>query len=837
MAANEGSMGSSNIANQTSNSTGPNIGGTNKKTKVVKDAIAKGKTITGKTPDTIILNPVMEAKEKTAVMTYGRFNPPTIGHEKLIHKVESVAAEHNGTPHIIASHTEGNSKNPLPADKKVGYLKKVASKGTHVSSSSKEHPSFLHQAKKLHDAGYHHLVMVAGSDRVDEYHKKLHQYNGKEGHYNFKSIKVVSAGHRDPDAEGAEGMSGTKLREHARSGNMKAFKSGLPKSLHPHAEEIANHIKSVKESADDIFNSFILETALDEICSVYDAVMLNLQEDMDKNNTHHRDEGTSSLVDIYKDDTPGEPKKKLNKKFEEAFKATDREAVMRSGQDRKKEDLVSRSDQDRKQTTNAYRQQEIQKKIIDEQFADTFEAYGKGYKSPWDKIEKAKPGIGARIDNHVKDLDDLNKKYQDILDREKAAKAKIKTNESINSAGGGAVRGMGVNSGNPDGETPNHVSSNIASADTQNDLLKKFKKQFHDDQHINVQKEEYQTPVTKKNFGKTEHYQALDDLDLNTANRNHTIDEYGYGPLNPDDESGSAMFWKEKSELWNTSVEAARTARCGNCAAFNQTEAIMKKIYDGLGPEGKKINQLADLGFCEIFEFKCAAARTCDAWLRNGPIKEDVNEDLRQWFKDKWVRMDTKGNIKGDCAREPGEGKPKCLPLAQARAMDKEDRATAARRKRREDPVADRSGKGSAPINVRTEAANPAQQAAIAIALIKAGKKKGKMPKPQNEELEETKSAPKGFHFTRDGKLRRGDADRDGDGGTMLRSDPLDKQRNKIPQVSEEILNEKNKPTKPELWSRAKSLAKSKFDVYPSAYANGWAAKWYKKHGGSWRSE
>ena len=82
-------------------------------------------------------------------------------------------------------------------------------------------------------------------------------------------------------------------------------------------------------------------------------------------------------------------------------------------------------------------------------------------------------------------------------------------------------------------------------------------------------------------------------------------------------------------------------------------------------------------------------------------FKEYLGEDLRQWFKQKWVRMDTKGNIKGDCAREPGEGKPKCLPQAKAHAIGKEARATAARRKRREDPNPERRG---APINVRTEA-------------------------------------------------------------------------------------------------------------------------------------
>jgi hypothetical protein len=81
-------------------------------------------------------------------------------------------------------------------------------------------------------------------------------------------------------------------------------------------------------------------------------------------------------------------------------------------------------------------------------------------------------------------------------------------------------------------------------------------------------------------------------------------------------------------------------------------------------------------------------------------FKEYLGEDLRQWFKQKWVRMDTKGNIKGDCAREPGEGKPKCLPQAKAHAIGKDARATAARRKRREDPNPERRG---APINVKTE--------------------------------------------------------------------------------------------------------------------------------------
>ena len=110
------------------------------KPETVKDVISRSKTATGNKQDQIILNPVLEEKEKHAVFAFGRFNPPTIGHEKLIHKVEDTAKSVGGEAHIIASHSEGTGKNPLPKEKKVGYLKKVAGEGTHVSTSSSEQP-------------------------------------------------------------------------------------------------------------------------------------------------------------------------------------------------------------------------------------------------------------------------------------------------------------------------------------------------------------------------------------------------------------------------------------------------------------------------------------------------------------------------------------------------------------------------------------------------------------------------------------------------------------------------------------------------------------------------
>jgi len=134
----------------------------------------------------------LEAQEKTAVFTYGRNNPPTVGHEVLFNKTVETAKKHGSIAHIYTSHSQDSKKNPLSSEHKVELIKHAYPQA-HVDSSSKEMPSMLHIAKHLHSQGHKHLVMVAGSDRVDEYKKKLQQYNGThEGAlYNFKSIKVV----------------------------------------------------------------------------------------------------------------------------------------------------------------------------------------------------------------------------------------------------------------------------------------------------------------------------------------------------------------------------------------------------------------------------------------------------------------------------------------------------------------------------------------------------------------------------------------------------------------------------------------------------------------------
>jgi hypothetical protein len=187
-----------------------------------------------------------ESSSKHHVTTFGRMNPPTTGHLKLIDKVKEIAKNKNASHSVVVSHSQDSKKNPLSPEQKVKHLTRY-SPGTHFEKASKEHSTVLHHASKLHKSGVTHLHMVVGSDRVKEMHHLLHKYNGVKGphgHYNFKKITVHSAGHRDPDAEGAEGMSGTKMREHAKNKNHHEFRKGVPSHVSDHhAKELMHDVR------------------------------------------------------------------------------------------------------------------------------------------------------------------------------------------------------------------------------------------------------------------------------------------------------------------------------------------------------------------------------------------------------------------------------------------------------------------------------------------------------------------------------------------------------------------------------------------------------------------
>ena len=165
------------------------------------------------------LREIFEAPETTAVMAFGRMNPPTIGHAKLVDAVVS----QGGDPYIFLSQSQKPKTDPLAFEDKLRYAKFFF---PNVTIGNPEVKTIIQALQKVAALGYANLIYVAGSDRVASFEKLLNDYNGKE--YNFNSIKVVSAGERDPDADGAEGMSASKMRAAAAEGDLESFKQGVP---------------------------------------------------------------------------------------------------------------------------------------------------------------------------------------------------------------------------------------------------------------------------------------------------------------------------------------------------------------------------------------------------------------------------------------------------------------------------------------------------------------------------------------------------------------------------------------------------------------------------------
>jgi len=266
--------------------------------------------------------------------------------------------------------------------------------------------------------------------------------------------------------------------------------------------------------------------------------------------------------------------------------------------------------------------------------------------------------------------------------------------------------------------------------------------------------------------------------------------------------------------------------------------------------------------------------------------KKRMNEDLRNWFDPNhpeggWKRYNTKGEAIGPCAREPGEPKPKCLSNKKAKQLRSQGGvkkiASAVKRKRREDPVANRRGKGGKPkmvsnkINEQSEMIRycPKCQKDETKSECKYGPSFWSLysipsalttnqmkfdvaqvhPANESKEPDHEHSMIRSELSTIQNAVKRLKKKMKGEGNVEAwvqskitkAADYIDTAADYVDsgemnKEEFEYLEEKNKPTNPSLWSRAKSLAKKKFDVYPSAYANGWAAKWYKSKGGGWKS-
>ena len=163
----------------------------------------------------------------TAVFAFGRFNPPTIGHQKLIEFVQATARKVNGKGFIFLSHSQNPKKDPLSFNQKLAYLRTLIN-DPNLEIGHAEANTVIKALQVIEAQGRTRVIMVAGSDRVMEFQKFLNQYNGKPDQkgndlYNFDFVDVISAGERDPDAEGVSGASASKAREFAQNDDFTNF--------------------------------------------------------------------------------------------------------------------------------------------------------------------------------------------------------------------------------------------------------------------------------------------------------------------------------------------------------------------------------------------------------------------------------------------------------------------------------------------------------------------------------------------------------------------------------------------------------------------------------------
>ena len=174
----------------------------------------------------MFLRELFEAPSKKAVLAFGRLNPPTIGHAKLVDAITAQEGDH----YLFLSQTQKPKTDPLDFATKMKFAKQFFP-GVNVGHNGVRTP--VQALEMMQSLGYTDIIFIAGSDRVDGFQKLFDTYNGqpdKTGKipFKFNSIKVVSAGERDPDADGAEGMSASKMRAAAAEGNLEAFAQGVP---------------------------------------------------------------------------------------------------------------------------------------------------------------------------------------------------------------------------------------------------------------------------------------------------------------------------------------------------------------------------------------------------------------------------------------------------------------------------------------------------------------------------------------------------------------------------------------------------------------------------------
>ena len=594
---------------------------------------------------------LQEQKEKHAVMAFGRMNPITVGHEKLVNKVKDIADKVGGSAHIVVSHSQDSKKNPLTSAQKVKHAKR-AFPGVNVSASSPDAPNFLAQAAKLHKQGVTHLHMVGGQDRVGEFHKLLHKYNGVKGphgSFNFKKIEVHSAGDRDPDAEGVEGMSASKMREHASKGNFKKFRSGVPSTMSDqYAKEMYDHVRKgmkIDEDIDFDFEELLTEGVNDK--SIFKAVFLA--------------GGPGSGKDYVLDNTlAGHGLTEIN-----SDKAL--EFLM------DKEGLDKQMPEDEKEARDFVR--------------------GRAKNITELKQRLALTGRNGLIINGTGDDHEKVKRIKTALENlgYDTSMVMVNTDDEVSAQ-------RNIERGQRGGRT---VPENIrkqkweAVQNARPELAKLFGDRYSEYDNSEDLRTAAPEVVKAKKDEMLELYKGVKEF-------------IAQQPASPAAEEWIAKEMQSADRLPVPKNGAEMTPHPESGAANEAKEMGLQ--YYGFGRYGRNGKVTHRSVHDKLVEVQKYQQDTPEVPVSGSSMKKNVNEefeevfteDLRKWFSKTnpagdWKRINSKGEAIGPCAREPGEPKPKCMSRAKRESLTKKERASAVRAKRKHDPNPERKGE---PINV-----------------------------------------------------------------------------------------------------------------------------------------
>ena len=607
---------------------------------------------------------LQEQKEKHAVMAFGRMNPITVGHEKLVNKVKDIADKVGGSAHIVVSHSQDSKKNPLTSSQKVKHAKR-AFPGVNVSASSPDAPNFLAQAAKLHKQGVTHLHMVGGQDRVGEFHKLLHKYNGVKGphgSFNFKKIEVHSAGDRDPDAEGVEGMSASKMREHAAKGNFKKFRSGVPSSMSDqHAKEMYDHVRKgmkIDEDIDFDFEELLTEGVNDK--SIFKAVFLA--------------GGPGSGKDYVLDNTlAGHGLTEIN-----SDKAL--EFLM------DKEGLDKQMPEDEKEARDFVRGRAKNITELKQRLALTgrngliINGTGDDHEKV-KRIKTALENLGYDTSMVMVNTDDEVSAQRNIERGQRGGRT-VPENirrqkwEAVQNARPELAKLFGDRYSEYDNSEDLRTAAPEVVKAKKDEMLELYKgvKEFIAQQPASPAAEEW---IAKE-------MQGADRL---------PVPKNG-AEMTPHPESGAANEAKEMGLQYYGFGRYGRNGKVTHRSVHDKLVEVQKYQQDtpNLPAPGTSMKKKVP-NFDKMFEEEVSI---------DEEFEEVFTEDLRKWFSKTdpagdWKRINSKGEAIGPCAREPGEPKPKCMSRAKRESLTKKERASAVRAKRKHDPNPERKGE---PINV-----------------------------------------------------------------------------------------------------------------------------------------